>query len=90
MPMPTRRAIRPDGRYYRDSRRVRLSNSRGGRFSGDPALLRVAAVVAFILFIAAAVYARFTPAHGAWLSIIEYGAGAIFLVAVLLAYVIRR
>ena len=89
MPMPTRRAIRPDGRYYRDSRRVRLSTTRSGRASGDPALLRIAAIT-FVLFLAAAGYSRFNAPHGVWLSLIEYGTGGVFLIAVVLAYLIRR
>jgi hypothetical protein len=70
MPLPTRRAFRPDGGYYRTTRRQRLTRTADGKLRINP--LYVAAIM-FGALSAAGFYLRFTGHPGFWTALLAYG-----------------
>ena len=86
MNMPTRRAFRPDGSYYRTTRRQRLSRNPDGRLRVNPLYL-----LAFLMAALAALglYLRFTRHGGFWTGLLAYGSIVLCVISGALGTVVR-
>jgi hypothetical protein len=81
MPLPTRRAIRPDSRHHREARRQRLSRSaRGHRIRGFWGLLGVLSLIALIISV---VFATLSSQHHGWVMPMLYISIACVVVSIL-------
>jgi hypothetical protein len=81
--MYTRRPNRPDGQFYRNQRRLRLTRDRRTGPSGGRSPWSRAAAVFLIIALAYAVYG-FLGHHQPWVKIVGIGAAIAFAVCLVL------
>ena len=81
--MYTRRPNRPDGQFYRNQRRLRLTRDRRTSSGGRSPWARAAAVFLFVA-LAYGVYG-FLGHHQPWVKIVGIGAAIAFAVCAVLA-----
>ena len=86
MNMPTRRAFRPDGSYYRTTRRQRLARTPDGK-------LRINALYLIALLFGGlagwGLYLRFTSHPGLWTALLAYGSLVLCLASIALGSIVR-
>ena len=88
--MYTRRPVRPDGQFYRNQRRLRLTRQRGLGLAGrsGSGWSRAAAICLFIA-IAYGVYGVFLGHHDLWVKLAGIGAAVAFVVCVAMSWRMR-
>lgn len=88
--MYTRRPVRPDGQFYRNQRRLRLTRKRGhgAASAGRSPWARAAALFLFIA-LAYTGYGGFLGHHQVWVKVIGIGATVAFVICLAMSWVFR-
>ena len=81
MPMPTRRAIRPDSRHHREARRQRLY--RTGRSRGIRRVWSLLGVISLAMLIVCVLMMTLGHTHHAWVMPMLYASIACLVVSIL-------